>query len=138
MKNLQNLITQLNNAQLRKKEFIIFNFKFSNIRNKQILIQFIQLLEDYGYIKTWSINKFKESNTLKLKIFLIFDDKGYSTFNNIDLFYKVNSKIILNHKDLWSAKFLNNDYILLTSKGLMFSNQASLLNLGGILICKIS
>jgi len=125
---MKKIIVILNNAIKQKKQIVKIK---NNSQNNKNLIEFLNILENGGFIEYWNINSY---NTIDIK--LKYDSYGLTTFFKINIISKKNNPIFLNTKDLWKNSS-NNFIILYTIKGLLSQDEARLLNIGGLAFCNI-
>lgn len=125
---MEKIIVILNNAIKQKKQIVKVK---NNSQNNKNLVEFLNILENNGFIEYWNINS---STVIDIK--LKYDSYGLTTFSKINLISKKNNPIFLNTKDLWKQSS-NNFIILYTIRGLLSQEEARLLNLGGLAFCNI-
>lgn len=122
---LQDLLINIKNGQLLKKEFIY-------VFNNRLCLKFLQILYQEGYIRHYSV-----CNSTKLKVWL----KYYNYFpviQNLSFYPVRRNPVSLNLSQLWK---LDSDFkllILSTTKGFLSGKMSRKKKVGGILLCSIS
>nr|QEM01599.1 30S ribosomal protein S8 [Nephromyces sp. ex Molgula occidentalis] len=122
-----NFLIHIKNSYLANKNF--WYYPASNF-----LYNIGKILKINGYIKNIFWIKIKKKSILYLEL----NNKlNFKYIEKIKFFKNSNKNLYLNKKQLLNLNKLSGIYLLSTSKGIMTSNLAFKLNLGGKLICYV-
>ncbi len=124
---ISDLITQIRNAYLAKKEYIV-------VFSSKIKISILDILKKEFFINDYTIINDK-NNIKKVKIILKYYGKKIPMIKNIRRISKPSLRIYKKNKDL---KILTNKFgisIISTTKGVMSNKEAKNKNIGGEVLC---
>jgi len=108
------------------------NLMFVSVIYAKKIIPVLDLFVELGYIRGYSI---KED---KVIVLLKYNTKGSSSIYNISIISKTGRKLYSTVSTLWRLHAFNKgSFILTTSKGVLDSNTALKLNIGGEVLCYI-
>lgn len=123
-KNLFNLISKILIGQQTRKKFILH-------KQTKMCLKLLNLLWDENLILGYS-PLYENSNFIK--IFLKYLLYKIPSINNIKIFSKSNKNIYLSLSNIWKLKYLNINYVISTSKGLLSLKNCKKFKLGGKLL----
>jgi len=127
-KNILNIINAIQTGIKNKNKYITLN---SNLSKNTF--SFLNLLQKGGYIKNYSFINNKNQNILK--IFFRFDNNGKNVFRNIFLISTPGKRVYTKTNLLWKLNRGNSNFIISTTKGFFYDQDARLFNLGGEVVC---
>ena len=123
---IANLFSSINNAQARSKEFV-------TVPSSTKKIALLSMLKQEGYIHSYSTSEgSKPEIEIKLKYF-----EGAPVIKQLKRISKPGLRQYSNYKDLPEVNGGLGIAIVSTSQGIMTSNKARQLNIGGEILCYI-
>ncbi len=130
MDRIANLLSQLKNASLARKEFI-------EIPYSKALEAILKVIEDGGFVKKVKVFKEKDTPYKSLHIDLAYLENGEPMIRTTKRVSKSGGRMYVPSKEIKRVKSKFGLVVVSTSKGVMAGEKAVKSKLGGEVICEI-
>jgi len=109
-------------------------YRTIRVQNNKLVFLIIQILDEYGVIRGYKLDKYND----KIKIYLKYRS-GFSMIFEVKQVSKESKRVYVSLLDLYKLKnkYGKIFYILSTTKGLLSDDECMRYKIGGEVICKI-
>uniref|UniRef100_A0A7C4XMA3 Small ribosomal subunit protein uS8 n=1 Tax=candidate division WWE3 bacterium TaxID=2053526 RepID=A0A7C4XMA3_UNCKA len=130
MDTIANMLSQLKNASLARKEFV-------EIPYSKTVEAVLRVIEKHGFVKKVGIFKQKDSERKSLHIDLSYDVESQPMLSDAKRVSKPGRRMYLQSKEIKRVNPKFGLVIMSTPQGIMTGEQARRSKLGGEVICEI-
>lgn len=128
MDPISDMLTRIRNAQMVGKKTVVI--PFSRIKEDMLTV-----MKGRGYVEDFA--KRGRKNRRTLEVALMYDTEGKGVVHGLRKISKLSQRIYWRARDIRSSKRGAGVYIISTSRGVVSSEEAKKMNLGGEVICEI-
>ena len=128
MDPISDMLTRIRNAQMVGKKTVVI--PFSRIKEDMLTV-----MKGRGYVEDFA--KRGRKNRRTLEVALMYDTEGKGVVPGLRKISKLSQRIYWRARDIRSSKRGAGVYIISTSRGVVSSEEAKKMNLGGEVICEI-
>lgn len=121
-------LTRIRNASLRRLDVTTLYYS-------KIMVSILEVFKSKGFIKDFGVND--KDGKQSISVQLIYDDRGYSVFNEIKRLSKPGRRVYKSHLELKKFKNGYGVIVVSTNKGVISNEEAYRKNVGGEALCSI-
>lgn len=125
---IADMLTRIRNAQMAGKKTV--SVPYSTLKE-----EILKVMKHRGYIEEFNKRGRKVRRTLEIG--LLYDDQGEGRVSGIRRISKQSLRTYWQARDMRSSKRGLGTYIISTSKGVVSSEEARKMNMGGEVLCEI-
>lgn len=125
---IADMLTRIRNAQMVNKKAV--SVPYSMIKE-----EILKVMKNRGYIE--EVSKRGRKVRRSLEIGLLYDERGEGRLSGLRRISKQSQRMYWRARDMRSSKRGLGTYVVSTSKGVVSSEEAKKMNIGGEVLCEI-